>query len=396
MATGFRRPEPLRIASVVGTRPEAIKIAPIALVAARRPGVVHRLIATGQHEDLFRDAIAAFGITVDLHLAPHPIDRFSADQVRAMRAAIKSALMRDPPDIVLVQGDTNSALAAAQAAQACGIPVGHVEAGLRSFDLDRPFPEERNRIAIGQIAALHFAPSPVAAENLAAEGVTDGVSITGNPGIDALMLMKPAANPSSAPNILVTCHRRESFGEPLERICDAILIIAARHDISISLPVHPNPEVRSTIERRLSNHPNINLVAPMEYPQMVCAIHHATLILSDSGGLQEECAALGIPLLLMREETERPEVVANGNAILVGSNTDRLVDETERLLTDPDHHANMSRPFFPYGKGGAASRILDAVARYFDAQTKLKRRNPCFLAAGDAWHPRYDTEMDPR
>lgn len=360
MAIGFRRPEPIRIASVVGTRPEAIKIAPVVLEAARRPGVVHRLIATGQHQDLFSHTIAVFGIAVDLHLSHHGGGGLE-DQVCAMRAAVASALVQDPPDIILVQGDTNTALAAAQAAQDCGIPVGHVEAGLRSFNLNRPFPEERNRIAIGQIAALHFAPSPGASENLAAEGVTEGVFVTGNPGIDSLMIMAPKEGQSGKDHILVTCHRRENFGAPLSRICDAILAIAARDTVPITLPVHPNPAVHSVVTARLLDHPTISLVAPMDYRQMIAAINNATFVLSDSGGLQEECAALGTPLLLMREETERPEVIASGNAILVGSNAEMIVNQAARLLGDPVHHAAMSVPSFPYGRGDAARHILDAI-----------------------------------
>lgn len=362
-------PGNIRIASVVGTRPEAIKMAPVAISAKNRNDINHLLIATGQQSSLFDDALSAFGITTDLHLGSHPGGGSIAEQVAAIAASVELALRERQPDIVLVQGDTNTALAAAIAAHRSGIPVGHVEAGLRSFDLERPFPEERNRVEIALLASLHFAPSPQAAANLEREKVTGTIAITGNPGIDAMMQLAPSersiARHGDETSILVTCHRRENFGEPLRRICDGIAQIAQIPGVQITLPVHSNPAVAVPICGALATLPNVALVDPLDYPAMLAAICSARLVISDSGGLQEECAALGVPLLLLREETERPEVVYSGNCRLVGSRTKMIVDEARRLINDPGHHAKMAQPAFPYGTGQAAEAILREVQAFF-------------------------------
>jgi UDP-N-acetylglucosamine 2-epimerase (non-hydrolysing) len=360
-------PESLRIVSVAGTRPEAIKLAPIAIAAAARPVLSHQLWATGQQDTLFDDAIAAFGVGVDRHLGAHPGGAADEDQVARLATAIRAALLSEKPAILLVQGDTNSALAGARAAYDLRISIGHVEAGLRTHIPDRPYPEEANRVEIAKLATLHFAPSEGAAANLKAEGISTNVHITGNPGIDALVALdrgRPATG--TPPTILVTCHRRENFGAPLARICDAILEIAAT-GVRIILPVHSNPAVAAPIRAMLGNHPAINLVEPMDYPAMIAAIRASLFVLSDSGGLQEECAALGVPLLLMREETERPEVIASGNCLLVGSDKRIIANEARRLLDDPAHHARMSVPAWPYGMGDAAGHILDAITSWHRA-----------------------------
>ncbi len=353
----------LKLCSIIGTRPEAIKMAPIAIAAAARSDMQHRLIATGQQGALFDQIIAEFGLTIDAHLGHHPGSQPMDDQIAKMRAAIVQALSADRPDIVLVQGDTNSAYAAALAAHDLGIKIGHVEAGLRSGNSVRPWPEERNRIAISRIATLHFAPSVGAEMNLRSEDVPGTIFMTGNPGIDALMLLsEPSPTRSSAiPEVMVTCHRRENFGQPLVDICSALRFIASRNALSFVLPVHPNSEVKQTLMHALDGVPGITLIAPLGYRQMIARVMQSRFVVSDSGGLQEECAALGIPLVLLREETERPEVVASGNCVLVGSDHDQIVLRCEQLLNEPAVHARMSRAAFPYGNGDAACQILAAI-----------------------------------
>ncbi len=355
----------LIIASIVGTRPEAVKIAPIARAAAEAAHITHHLIASGQQDALFDDAVAAFGIGVDAHLGTHPGGASMDDQVAAIRQAATRILGTLRPDIVLVQGDTNTALAAAQAAHICGIPVGHVEAGLRTHHPDRPYPEEHNRVEIAKLATLHFAPSPGAADNLTAEGIMSGITVTGNTGIDALITARGSRTKQPGGHILVTCHRRENFGAPLIRVCSAIAQIADLGIAPVLFPVHPNPNVSDTVQDQLGGRAGVRLIAPMRYTDMLDAIASARFVISDSGGLQEECAALGIPLLLLREETERPEVIESCNAVLVGSETDIIVQEAMKLLRDEHHHARMSRPHFPYGRGDAAGKVLDAIDLFF-------------------------------
>ena len=281
-----------------------------------------------------------------------------------MQNAIEQDLAAQTPDLVLVQGDTNTALAAARAAYNCGIAIGHIEAGLRSHDLKRPFPEEYNRIEIAKLATLHFAPSPIAAQNLANEGISAGIFVTGNPGIDAMMHLRTIA-PSQRQGIIATCHRRENFGAPLLAICQALREIADISGEIITFPILPNPNASGPIRATLGGHPSLNLIEPMRYPDMLATIAQSRFVITDSGGLQEECAAHGVPLLLLRKETERPEVVTSGNAIIVGNDKRRIVKEAKRLLSDPVHYAAMSRPTFPYGNGDAAHNIVDAIGQHF-------------------------------
>jgi UDP-N-acetylglucosamine 2-epimerase (non-hydrolysing) len=341
-------------------------MAPVAIAARHLPRIHHRLIATGQQDELFDSAIAEFGVTVDVHLGHHPGGGAREAQLSAMEDALTRALRANPPALILVQGDTNTALAAAQAAHRNDIPVGHVEAGLRSHDLTSPFPEELNRVQIAQLATLHFAPSEGAAENLRREGINDGIFVTGNPGIDALMMCGlPQPTPPDSRKILVTCHRRENFGAPLQQICRAIRAIADRGDVHILFPLHANPIVAAPISAALAGHPMISLIAPLPYRDMIAEMAQVSLVLSDSGGLQEECAAIGVPMLLMRNETERPEVVSSGNCKLVGCDADIIIASVHRLLDDPLHRAHMSGSYFPYGNGKAAPSILTAVQEFF-------------------------------
>lgn len=362
-----------RILSIVGTRPEAIKIAPLALAATARDTVSHEILATGQHDLLFDEALAAFGLASDYRLAPiarHP----SPDvMVERLTRAILSMLPAIGPDIVIVQGDTNSALAGALAACRLGLPIAHVEAGLRSHDFAHPWPEERNRVAIDHLADWLFAPTAAAATNLRNEPEVRGlIVVTGNTGIDALLAIRerlpaPSAVQDAADLVFLTCHRRENIGEGIRNICTAALRLADRGDIRLLCPVHPNPAVGSMIRERLGHHPAITLTGALGYRETVEIMASATLILTDSGGIQEEAPALGVPTLVLRDVTERPEALASGNLALVGTDPDRIVAAASRLLDDPMTHAAMARPSFPFGRGDAAEKILDALEQYFSS-----------------------------
>ncbi len=280
---------------------------------------------------------------------------------------VAQAIDRHRPHLLLVQGDTTSAWAAALAAHALGVPVGHIEAGLRSGNPLSPWPEERNRIEIDAVASLLFAPTPAAAANLAADPAASGhVAITGNTGIDALLAIHARHAPLPVHTgakrlILATTHRRENVGAGIEGVCEALRTLADRGDVEIVLPVHPNPAVQGQILSALSGHANISLIPALDYPDMVRLMALAYLILSDSGGLQEEAPALGVPLLVLRENSERPEAILSGNARLVGTDPARIVAEAARLLDRPGAHARMARPAFPFGRGDAAGAILDLI-----------------------------------
>jgi UDP-N-acetylglucosamine 2-epimerase (non-hydrolysing) len=357
-----------RILTIAGTRPEAIKIAPLILAARGRAGLDHRLLATGQQAARFDEALAEFGLGPDLRLDPvayHPDpDAMVARQVAALIPVIET----ERPDMVLVQGDTSSALAGATAAHRLGIPVGHVEAGLRSGDLGNPWPEERNRIAIDAIATLLFAPTDRAVAALATDPAARGaVFRTGNTGIDAVLWMRGriAAPPSDTKTILLTCHRRESFGAGIARICAAVLRLADRGDVRILCPLHDNPAAGEAVRAMLGRHAAITLAGALSYAASVAAMASARIILTDSGGIQEEAPALGIPTLVLRDTTERQEGIDSGNLRLVGTDPERIVAAAGHLLDDSAAHARMARPAFPFGDGRAAIAILDLVERYF-------------------------------
>jgi UDP-N-acetylglucosamine 2-epimerase (non-hydrolysing) len=280
-------------------------------------------------------------------------------------SAVTKLVAELAPDMVLVQGDTTTAWAAALAAHAAGVPVGHVEAGLRSHDPLLPWPEERNRVEIDAISTLLFAPTEQSRANLLAEpAVTGRIHVTGNSGIDALRWMHARTDVLPTPGerlILVTCHRRENIGAPIARVAAALAVLAERTDVRIVLPMHDNPSVRAGIVAALGGVAGVELIEPLPYPEMVALLARAHIVLSDSGGLQEEAPALGVPLLVLRDNTERPEALASGNITLVGTDPAAIVAAATRLLDDPEAHAAMAIPHFPYGEGRAAECMLDAI-----------------------------------
>jgi len=340
---------------VIGTRPEAIKLAPVARALAAR-GVQPRLILTGQHPAL--------------DPADYGLDGFEAaylrcrghDDPRGFARAVATRLgdqLRDLPALLIVQGDTSSAFGGALAAEALDIPLAHVEAGLRTHDPLMPWPEEEFRVAIDARAELLFAPTELSAANLRAEGVPGEVHVTGNTGIDAALSVASGlprmVREGGRPRLLVTCHRRESWGEGLQAIASALVDLSTDADIDVVL--HPNPRVAATMRAGLANRPGIGLLPPCSHRELVRLMLGAAITLSDSGGMQEEAAAVGAPLLVLRDKTERPEAIATGNMILVGTNRSTIVAETRRLLGHPVALAAMSRPAFPYGDGRSGPRI---------------------------------------
>ena len=361
-----------RIDIVVGTRPEAIKLAPVAATLARR-GLPPRLLLTGQHPlSPTEHGLAGFErITLDCPGGGDP--ELHAQKV-AM--AIAPSLARRP-DLLIVQGDTSSALGGALAGFAAAIPVAHVEAGLRSFDPAMPWPEEEFRTAIDARSALLFAPTETSAANLAAEAVRGRIFVTGNTGIDALLsVAKPETRVAEAGDrlkLLVTCHRRESWGQGLQSIAEALIELGRDRRLAIDLVLHPNPGIASIMRELLAGNSHLRLIEPLSHAHMVAAMQRADILLSDSGGMQEEAPALGIPLLVLREKTERPEGLASGNMLLVGTDRTRIVETVERLL-DPAARAAMSRRAFPFGDGRSADRIAAHIADFLEDGTVQSAR----------------------
>jgi len=354
--------------AVAGTRPEAIKLAPLKREAGWREDLHFMLVGTGQHPELFRSALVPFGVEADeLLTLAHP-----GQSLEALTAAVCGALpdvfARHRPDMVIVQGDTTSAWATALAATDAGLPVAHVEAGLRSGDPLRPWPEERNRREIDHLSDLLYAPTPGAVANLKAEGVSGRIHLTGNSGIDALFAVRetvsPWTNEAGLRHLVVTCHRRENQGAVLQRIAGALRRLAARNDLRLLVPTHPNPAAGDALRGLLADVAGIEFLPPLDYPDMIGALWGAAVVLSDSGGVQEECPALGVPLLVLRDNSERPEAVEGGHARLVGSDPDRIVAEVSRLLDDPAAHAAMARTALPFGDGRASGRMLDLLGTF--------------------------------
>lgn len=365
----------MRIMVLVGTRPEAIKMAPVtdALIAR---GLSPSLIVTGQHPDLDPAAYGLAGRQLHrLQCAGMPDPRAHAGLV----AETVAPLLTSGCDLLLVHGDTSSALGGAMAAFDLGIPLGHVEAGLRSFDRANPWPEEDNRVTIDACSSLLFAPTDTSAANLACEGLSGEIHVTGNTAIDALLrqvgpLPQRSDRPAGLPRLLVTCHRRENWGTKLTPIALALLDIARSGLARVEVVLHPNPAMADTVRLFLAEEPGVTLLPPLPHSAMIAAMRRATAILSDSGGVQEEAPALGVPLLVLRERTERPEGIASGNMRLVGTAREEIVSEVTRLLTDADAYAAMSRPALPYGDGHAGPRIAAAAEDWLERRLRVNER----------------------
>ena len=355
---------------VVGTRPEAIKLAPVVRCLRGVAGLAVRLVATGQHRELLAQALGEFDLAPDVDLDLMRPDQAPADLLARALAALDRTIAAEGPDLVLAQGDTTTVLAAALASFYRRVPFGHVEAGLRTGDPANPFPEEMNRVLAGRLAAVHFAPTVEARANLLREGVDPGtVHLTGNTGIDALRWVADSLPPPSLDGgrtILVTAHRRENFGAPLDRICGALRDLVDRlPDATIVVAVHPNPAAGSVIRARLGQVARVRLVEPVGYREFVALMRSSFLILTDSGGIQEEGPTLGVPVLVLRAATERPEAVLAGTARLVGTDPAAIVAAIERLWTDRAAYRAMSTAANPYGDGHAAERIARIIATRF-------------------------------
>ena len=373
--------EPLRVLSVFGTRPEAIKMAPVVQQLGGTPGVLSRVCITAQHRQMLDQVLDLFGLQPDYDLDLMRTDQPLNELTAAVFTGLEPVLRGFGPDWVLVQGDTTTVMAAGLSAYYHRVRVGHVEAGLRTGDKWQPFPEEINRKVLGAVADLHFAPTEWARGNLLREGVSEAsIRVTGNPVIDALrqVLRQPCdleAGPlhgrlDGRKLLLVTAHRRENFGAPMERIFGALLRIAREFEPLVQLvyPVHMNPNVYEPAHQLLGGVANIHLIPPLDYLPMVHLMKRAYLVLTDSGGLQEEAPAVGTPVLVMREVTERPEALEAGTALLVGTDPERIYAEAKRLLENPQAQAAMARANNPYGDGHAAERIVAALLEASGAQ----------------------------
>ena len=361
------------ILCVLGTRPEAIKMTPVILALKNEPWAKVRVLASAQHRHILDQVLNFFNIEPDIDLDIMRPDQSLTLLTARLLSTIDDVLQTEKPDAVIVQGDTTTVMAVAMACFYHQIPVGHVEAGLRTWDIHNPFPEELNRVIASKLALWHFAPTEGSKQNLLREGVPiSGITVTGNTVIDALLIT--AAKDldvgidldDSKRLILVTSHRRENFGLPFNNICKALITLAERNtDIQILYPVHPNPNVKDVAYKLLCNCSNIILCQPLDYAPFVAAMKKAFLIISDSGGVQEEAPALGKPVLVLREETERPEAIEMGAVKLVGTNFDRIVEETQNLLDNKSAYQAMVLGVSPYGDGHAAERIVNVLRNHF-------------------------------
>ncbi|MFO7675233.1 MAG: UDP-N-acetylglucosamine 2-epimerase (non-hydrolyzing) [bacterium] len=367
----MRRTSRRKVLLAFGTRPEAIKLAPVIKELERQADRFRPVVlVTAQHRGMLDQVLDVFDIRPDHDLDVMKPGQTLADVTVRVLAGVEAVLVKERPDIVLVQGDTTSAFVSALAAYYQRIAVGHVEAGLRTADKYSPYPEEMNRRLVGGLADVHFAPTPRARDNLLRENVpARSIRVTGNTVIDALLMTLRSPKPWSVPVldripdgqrvVLVTAHRRESFGPGFERICRALARLVERNpDVEVVYPVHLNPNVRGPVMRLLGRRARVHLIEPVEYLPFAHLMERAYIILTDSGGIQEEAPAIGKPVLVMRDKTERPEAVAAGTARLVGTDVDRIVGEAERLLNSPRAHARMARAANPFGDGRAARRVV--------------------------------------
>jgi UDP-N-acetylglucosamine 2-epimerase (non-hydrolysing) len=364
-----------RILFILGTRPEGIKLCPVIRHMRTADHLFDvRVCATAQHRAMLDQVLATFEVRPDYDLdLMEPGQTLSQITARVL-TALDPILAMEPFDMVVVQGDTTTTMAGALGAFHRHIPVAHVEAGLRTGNLEQPFPEEMNRLVTSRLATLHFAPTECARRNLLAEGIGEAnIAVTGNSGIDAVLYVAAALEqgrlqPRQWPwldarkrLIVVTAHRRESFGEGIQRICNSLAALASRGDVQLVYPVHRNPNVLDPVTQNLAGVPDIHLIEPLDYVSFVDLMRRAYLLITDSGGIQEEAPSLGKPVLVMRECTERPEAVAAGTVKLVGTDAGRIISEASRLLDDRAEYAHMSRIHNPYGDGHASERITDRI-----------------------------------
>jgi UDP-N-acetylglucosamine 2-epimerase (non-hydrolysing) len=353
----------------VGTRPEAVKMAPVILALQESGQFDCRVLATAQHRQMLDQVLEFFGLRPDVDLDIMRPNQALAALTARLLEQIDEVLEREKPDAVLAQGDTTTVMATALACFYRRIPLGHVEAGLRTWDLQNPFPEEANRVIAGRLARWHFAPTASSRDNLLQEGIPAAdIVVTGNTVIDALLmtarreLPMPIELPPDRRMVLVTAHRRENFGAPFRAVCAALRTLAQRNpEVAFLYPVHPNPNVKDVAHAMLSGLPNFTLGEPLDYAPFVAAMKRSHFIISDSGGVQEEAPALGKPVLVLRDETERPEAVDEGVVRLVGPHEEAIVQAAQQLLDDPAAYAAMARGVSPYGDGQAAGRIVKVL-----------------------------------
>ncbi len=377
-------PPKIKIMVVFGTRPEAIKMAPLVHALHAHPRLQPQVVVTAQHRQMLDQVLEIFRIVPDADLDIMQPGQTLPDVTAKILQGMTPLLARLEPALVLVHGDTSTTLSTALAAFYARVPIGHVEAGLRTGDMQAPWPEEMNRRLTSPLSTMHFAPTAGSQANLVREGIAaDRIHVTGNTVIDALLQVDaqlksdqalrasmqarfPFLDPSKR-LLLVTGHRRENFGQGFERICKALAKIAERDDLQVVYPVHLNPNVQEPVRRHLSGHNNVHLIEPQDYLPFVYLMQQAHLILTDSGGVQEEAPSLGKPVLVMRETTERPEAVEAGTVRLVGTDDTRIVAAVEQLLDDAGEYARMSEAHNPYGDGLASRRIAELIAKSLDA-----------------------------
>lgn len=365
--------EKRKILCVVGTRPEAIKMAPVIRALKSESWAEVRVLATAQHRHILDQVLDFFEIEPDIDLDIMRPNQALTTLTARLLLDLDDVLLAEKPDVVLVQGDTTTVMTAALACFYHRIPVGHVEAGLRTWDMQNPFPEEANRVIAGKLARWHFAPTDGSRQNLLKEGISDSeILVTGNTVIDALLQTAAKSlelgielDPTKR-LVMVTSHRRENFGEPFRNICRALKTLAENNpNVQFLYPVHPNPNVKDVAYEFLGEVPNFILCEPLDYAPFVAAMKQSYLILTDSGGVQEEAPALGKPVLVLRDETERPEAVEQGVVKLVGPNYEPIVNEAQRLLDDEEAYKAMARGISPYGDGHAAERIAKVLREHF-------------------------------
>jgi UDP-N-acetylglucosamine 2-epimerase (non-hydrolysing) len=366
----------LKVLSVFGTRPEAVKMAPLVKLLAGTAGIESRVCVTAQHRQMLDQVLGLFEILPDYDLDLMKDDQSLAQLSAAIFTHMDPVLQDFKPDWVLAQGDTTTVAITALLTYFHRIKFGHVEAGLRTHDKWQPFPEELNRRVAGVSADLHFAPTAWARNNLLREGIREEqIKVTGNTVIDALQFVSKQSEPLEVTElmtnklkgkklILITAHRRENFGQPIENICKALIELSREKDVEIVYPVHLNPNVQEPVNRLLKDMDHITLLPPLDYLPLVHLMKHASIILTDSGGIQEEAPAFGIPTLVLRDVTERPEGVEAGTLKLVGTDIQQIVEETKRLLNDSAAYAKMAKSANPYGDGHAAGQIVDALLRF--------------------------------